>query len=134
MWIRRYKLLERLENLPIDQITPSKITEWVQFWVNLFSSDEYQENGRGKIGRCNLNNELNMFVTIFNWYKQSEQFEKEALLLTNPVKTKHKKMGFIRPIPDRKKQIDLNSAFLFFEFLKPLYRDLYILQMRSWKF
>lgn len=69
-----------------------------------------------------------MFVTIFNWYKQSEQFEKEALLLTNPVKTKHKKMGFIRPIPERKKQIDLNSAFLFFEFLKPLLRDLAMMQ------
>lgn len=69
-----------------------------------------------------------MFVTIFNWYKQSEQFEKEAQLQTNPVKTKHKKMGFIRPLPDKRKQIDLDSAFLFFDFLRPLYRDLAMMQ------
>ena len=45
VWIRRYKLLERLENLPMDQIAPSKITEWVQYWVKQFGSDVYQENG-----------------------------------------------------------------------------------------
>lgn len=128
IWLRRFKLLEDLQHLPMDHITPSKISEWVQHWVKFFSTDDYQGSGRGKAGRCNLNNELNMFVTIFNWYKQSEEFEKEALSLTNPVKTKHKKMGFIRPIPDKRKQIDLDSAFLFFDFLRPLYRDLAMMQ------
>lgn len=128
IWLRRFKLLEDLQHLPMDHITPSKISEWVQYWVKFFSTDDYQGSGRGKSGRCNLNNELNMFVTIFNWYKQSEEFEKEALSLTNPVKTKHKKMGFIRPIPDKRKQIDLDSAFLFFDFLRPLYRDLAMMQ------
>jgi integrase len=128
IWLRRFKLLDSLQHLPMDQITPSKITEWVQHWVKFFNTDDYHGSGRGKAGRCNMNNELNMFVTIFNWYKQSEQFEKEALALTNPVKTKHKKMGFIRPIPDKRKQIDLDSAFLFFDFLRPLYRDLAMMQ------
>ncbi len=128
IWLRRFKLLESLQHLPMDQITPSKITEWVQHWVRFFSTDDYHGSGRGKAGRCNMNNELNMFVTIFNWYKQSEQFEKEAQLLTNPVKTKHKKMGFIKPLPDKRKQIDLDSAFLFFDFLRPLYRDLAMMQ------
>ncbi|MCK6594963.1 MAG: tyrosine-type recombinase/integrase [Bacteriovoracaceae bacterium] len=127
IWRRRYKLLETIEHLPMDQITPSKITDWVQYWVSIFSNDEYQ-SGRGKAGRCNLNNELNMFVSIFNWYKQSEQFEKEALPLTNPVKTKHKKLGFIKPLPDKRKQINVKDAFLFFDFLKPLYRDLAMMQ------
>ncbi len=128
IWRRRYKLLETIEHLPMDQITPSKITEWTQYWVTIFSHDDYQNSGRGKAGRCNLNNELNMFVSIFNWYKQSEQFEKEAISLTNPVKTKHKKLGFIKPLPDKRKQINLKDAFLFFEFLKPLYRDLAMMQ------
>jgi integrase len=128
IWLRRFKLLEDLEHLPMDHITPSKLSEWVQHWVKFFSTDDYQGSGRGKAGRCNLNNELNMFVTIFNWYKQSEEFEKEALSLTNPVKTKHKKMGFIRPIPDKRKQIDLDSTFLFFDFLRPLYIDLAMMQ------
>ena len=124
IWRRRYKLLKTLEHLPMDKITPSKITSWVNKNVEYFKTDEYQGSGRGRAGRCNLNNELNMFVTIFNWYKQSEQFEKEALLLTCPVKTKHRKLGFIKPVPDKKKQIDLQSALLFFDYLPPLYREL----------
>jgi len=124
IWHRRYKLLQTLEHLPMDQITPSKISEWVIYWVTHFSTEDYQSSGRGKSGRCNLNNELNLFVTIFNWYKQSELFEKEALHLTCPVKQKHKKMGFVKPLPDKRKQIELKDAFMFFEFLQPLYRDL----------
>jgi integrase len=124
IWHRRYELLKVMEHLPMDKITPSKITSWVNKKVAYFKSTEYQESGRGRAGRCNLNNELNMFVTIFNWYKQSEQFEKEALLLTCPIKTKHRKLGFIKPVPDKKKQIDLQSALLFFDYLPPLYREL----------
>ena len=124
IWKRRYELLKTLEHLPMDQITPSKITSWVNKNVEHFKSDDYQGSGRGRAGRCNLNCELNMLVTVFNWYKQSEQFEKEALPLTCPVKTKHKKMGFIKPLPDKLKQINLQDAFLFFDFLRPLYQDL----------
>jgi hypothetical protein len=113
IWIRRYELLKNLEHLPMDKITPSKISSWVTQNVEFFKSEEYQTSGRGRAKRCNLNNELNLFVTIFNWYKQSEQFEKEAVLLTNPVKLKHKKLGFIQPLPDKRKQIDLKSAYLF---------------------
>ncbi len=128
IWERRYILLKTLEHLPMDRITPTRITEWVQHWVLHFSSDDYQSSGRGKAGRCNLNNELNMFVTIFNWYKENEYFEKEAMHLTCPVKRKHRKLGFVKPTPDKRKQIDLNDAFLFFEFLKPLYRNLAMMQ------
>ncbi|MBD65965.1 MAG: hypothetical protein CME62_12210 [Halobacteriovoraceae bacterium] len=127
IWRRRYKLLEIIEHLPMDQITPSRITSWVQHWANEFSQDEYQEQ-RGNARRCNLNNEINMFVTIFNWYKQSETFEKEALFLTNPIKRKHRALGFIKPVPDKKKQISLEDAYIFFEYLKPLYKQMAMLQ------
>lgn len=124
IWIRRYHLLKSIEHLPMDKITPSKLTAWVNKTVEYFKSEQYLESGRGNARRCNLNNELNLLVTIFNWYKQSEEFEKEAMLLTCPVKTKHRKLGFIRPVPDKKKQIDLDSALLFFDYLPPLYREL----------
>lgn len=123
-WVKRFELLENLEHLQMDKITPSKITEWVTEKVAHFSTEDYQTSGRGKAGRCNLDKELNMFVTIFNWYKQSEDFEKEALSLTCPVKPKHRKLGFIKPLPDKLKQINLQDAFLFFDFLRPLYQDL----------
>jgi integrase len=123
-WVKRFELLKSLEHLQMDKITPSKITEWVTEKVAHFSSEDYQTSGRGKAGRCNLNKEINLFVTIFNWYKQSEDFEKEALPLTCPVKPKHRKLGFIKPLPDKLKQINLQDAFLFFDFLRPLYQDL----------
>jgi len=123
IWHRRYKMLVMLEHLPMDQLTPAKVSEWVIYWVSHYSTEEYQ-TGRGRAGRCHLNNELNLLVCIFNWYKESEIFEKEALHLTCPVKKKHRKMGFIKPLPDKKKQIELHHAFLFFESLQPLYRDL----------
>jgi integrase len=111
----------------MDQITPSRITSWVLHWVNEFSTDEYQEQPGNAI-RCNLNNEINMFVTIFNWYKESEEFEKEALFLTNPIKRKHRALSFIKPSPDKKKQISLEDAYIFFEYLKPLYKQIAMLQ------
>lgn len=114
IWIRRYELLKTLEHLPMDKITPSKVTAWATQNVEFFKSEEYQHSGSGRAKRCNLRNELNLFVTISNWYKQSEQFEKKAVLLTNSVKLKHKKLGFIQSLPDKRKQIDLKSAYLFF--------------------
>ena len=66
IWHRRYRLWKLTEHLPMNKITPTKITEWVLYWVKHFSSEEYQSSGRGHAGRCNLNMELNMFVTIFN--------------------------------------------------------------------
>ena len=123
IWKRRYVLLKNLEHLPMNEITPSKISEWTLAWVAKFGTEEYQ-SGRGRSGRCNLNNELNLFVTIFNWYKESEQYEIEAQFLTCPVKKKHRKMGFIKPLPDKKKQIDLDHALIFFNCLRPLYRNL----------
>lgn len=128
IWIRRFRLLQSLEDIPMNEITPGKISEWVTNWVQYFSTEEYQKSGRGRAGRCNLNTELNMFVTIFNWYKDSEQFETEAISLTCPVKKKHRKMGFIKPLPDKKKQIELEDAFKFFKYLKGPYNDLAMLQ------
>ena len=124
IWIRRYIPWKKLEHLPMNKITPTKVTSFVQNLVEYYTSEEYMSSGRGKAKRCNLNCELNLFVTIFNWYKESEEFEKEALHLTNPIKRKHKKMGFIRPLPDKRKQITLEHAQTFFYYLKPLYCDL----------
>jgi integrase len=111
----------------MNEITPSQISNWIIKIVSLFKSDSYQSS-RGHAGRCNLNNELNLLVTIFNWYKQSDIFEKEASPLTCQVKKKHREQGFIKPIPDRRKNINLEHTLLFLEELKPLYRDLATLQ------
>ena len=50
-----------IEHLPMDKITPSKITAWVTQNEEFFKSEEYQTSGRGRAKRSNLNNELNLF-------------------------------------------------------------------------
>jgi integrase len=124
IWLRRYTLLKELEHFQMSELTHSKISSWVEEKVAYFKSDEYLNAGRGEAKRCNLDNELNLLTTIFNWYKSSEEFETEAITLSNPVKQKHKRMGFIRPKPVKDKAITLDAALQFFEHLKPLYRDL----------
>lgn len=128
IWRRRYSLLRELEYLRMDEITASVMTSWVQRHVKYFKSQDYEDLMRGNAKRCNLDNELNMFVTIFNWYKHSEQYEKEALALVNPVRKEHKRLGFIKPIPIKDKGISLDAALKFFQFLKPPYRDLALFQ------
>jgi integrase len=112
----------------MDRITSSVLTTWVQEQVIHFKSPTYQANGRGLAKRCNLNNELNLLKTIFNWYINSESFEKEAIGLKCPVQLPHKRKGFIKPVPVKERAITLDHALLFFKQLQPLYRDLAMLQ------
>jgi integrase len=128
IWLRRFELLKDLEEFRMEEITASKITSWIEEKVKFFKSEEYQNGGRGKAKRCNLDNELNLFTTIFNWYKASEEFEAEAINILNPVKLSHKKKGFIQVKPVKDKAITLESALQFFACLKPLYRDLALFQ------
>lgn len=124
VWIRRYDLLKQLEHLPMNEITSTKINEWLEHWVDYFKSEEWQASGSGKHARCSLKNELNLFVTIFNWYKSEDEFESESKLLTIPVRSRHKIMAFIKDLPQKDKKITAEETLLFLSYLPPLYRDL----------
>lgn len=128
IWIRRYELLKSIEHKPMHLITPKVVSNWIEKQVTYFKSPEYEQNCRGKAKRCNLDNELNLFTTIFNWYRSSLHFDSESLNLQNPIRTVHKKMGFIRAKPVRNMTISLDDALKFFSYLKPLYRDLALFQ------
>lgn len=128
IWERRYQLVEKLQDLPMADITSEVITEWVRENVTYFKSSAYLNGPRGKAKRCNLDNELNLFVTIFNWYRKSKHFKVEANNLSNPVEKHHYKQGFIRAKPIKDKSITLEAALQFFSCLKPLYRDLALMQ------
>jgi hypothetical protein len=54
IWKRRYRLLQTIEHIPMNEITPGKITVWVTHWHAHFSTSEYKNSGRGRAGRCNL--------------------------------------------------------------------------------
>lgn len=128
IWLRRYELLKQIEHLPMDEIRPSTIRAFVEKNVSYFKSGFYEGDARGRAKRCNLDNELNLFTTIFNWYRSAEEFESESVGLTNPVRTEHKKLGFIRAPQPKNRAITLEHALKFFDYLKPLYRDLAMTQ------
>lgn len=77
IWVRRYKPWKKLEHLPINEITPSRVTSFVQNLAKYYSSDFYQNSGRGRASRCNLNNELNLFVTILTGIKKVRSLKKK---------------------------------------------------------
>lgn len=128
IWKRRYELLSSLDFLRMEEITSDEFDSWIQEKVKYFKSDEYVNGPRGQAKRCNLDNELNLFVTIFNWYKKSKEFKAEAVNLSNPINRAHYKLGFIRAKPVKDKSITLEAALQFFSCLKPLYKDLALFQ------
>lgn len=128
VWLRRYELLKDIESLPMDEITSTTINKWLEKWVTYYQSDEWKITGKGKHARCNLYNELNLFTTIFNWYKNEDEFEEESKNLQSPIRRRHKKLAFIKEPPKKDKKIPVEDAFKFFSALKPLYRDLAMTQ------
>lgn len=128
IWLRRYQLLDGIENFRMEDITSDIIDSWIQEKVKYFKSDEYMKGPRGLAKRCSLDNELNLFSTIFNWYKKSKDFKTEATNLSNPVYRSHYKMAFIQARPVKDKSITLEAALQFFSCLKPMYSDLALFQ------
>ncbi|MCB0378072.1 MAG: site-specific integrase [Bdellovibrionales bacterium] len=130
IWERRWKHLSDLKDYHMEEITSSVINDWIERKKKWFESDEYDSLGRGYAGRCNLNNELNLFTTIFNWYKAEDEFEAESALIPSPIRRRHKKMSFFRDTPKNPedKKIPVEAAFEFFSYLPELYSDLAMTQ------
>jgi len=100
-----------------------------RIWERRFNHLE-ELSSRGKATRCNLYNELNLFCTIFNWYKSEDEFEEESKDIFSPVRPRHKQMAYIRE-PARKpddKKITVEAAFKLFSALPDVYRDLAMTQ------
>lgn len=112
----------------MDEITPEVINGWIEEWVTFYTSKEWQAQGRGKHARCNLDNEINLFTTIFNWMKDEPMFYKETSRLVSPILKRHKKMGFIKNKPIKNKKIGMEDFFTFISELPPLYQDLALIQ------
>lgn len=130
IWERRFKPLSELSHLHMQDITSTVINRWIERKKKYYSSEEYKAKGRGCSGRCNLYNELNLFNTIFNWYKAEDEFEAESRDLFTPIRPRHKKMAFIREpsVKPEQKKITVEAAFKFFSALPELYADLAMTQ------
>ncbi len=130
IWERRWMHLSDLQKHHMEEITSTVINRWIEQKKKWFASEQYAMLGRGFAGRCNLYNELNLFKTIFNWYKGEDEFEHESYNVSSPLRPRHKKMAFIKDTPKKPddKKIPVEAAFKFFSALPELYRDLAMLQ------
>ena len=130
IWERRWMHLSDLKEHHMEDITSTVINRWIDKKRKWFTSEEYAMLGRGFAGRCNLYNELNLFQTIFNWYKGEDEFEHESSGVSNPLRPRHRKMAFIKDTPKKPddKKIPVEAAFKFFSALPELYRDLAMMQ------
>lgn len=130
IWERRWTSLSDLADYHMEDISSTVINRWLEKKKKYFISDEYAALGRGVAGRCNLYNELNLFQTIFNWYKSEDEFEEESKDLSTPLRPRHKNMAFIKDTPKKPddKKIPVEAAFKFFSALSELYRDLAMMQ------
>ena len=129
IWDRRYELLKDLEDFSMTEIDYYKLNRWIEKKVTFFKSEEYESKSRGLAKRCNLDNELNLLSTIFNYYKKSETFMNESKNITNPVRMREfKKKGFIKSKPIKNLQIKPEDAMKLFQFMRPLYCDLALFQ------
>ncbi len=130
IWERRWMHLSDLSSHHMEDITSTVINRWIETKKKWFTSDQYRSMGRGSAARCNLLNELNLFQTIFNWYKSEDEFDQESKSLTTPVRTRHRRMAFIKDTPKKldDRKIPVDAAFKFFSALTELYRDLAMMQ------
>lgn len=130
IWERRWEPLSELADHHMEEITSTVINRWIERKKKHYTSEEYIARGRGHAGRCNLYNELNLFTTIFNWYKAEDEFEGESRDLFTPIRPRHKKMAFIREptVKPEQKKITVEAAFKFFSALPELYADLAMTQ------
>jgi integrase len=130
IWERRWEPLSELADYHMEDITSSVINNWLARKKKWYMSDEYRSLGRGSSARCNLYNELNLFTTIFNWYRAEDEFEEESKGLTSPIRPRHRNMAFIKDTPKKPddKKIPVEAAFKFFSALPELYRDLAMTQ------
>jgi integrase len=130
IWERRWEPLADLAEYHMEEISSTVINRWIDRKKKYYTSEEYKAKGRGCAGRCNLNNELNLFTTIFNWYKAEDEFEAESSDLFTPIRPRHMKMAFIREptVKPEQKKITVEAAFKFFSALPELYADLAMTQ------
>ena len=126
--IQQYELLKELEHFHMHEITPTLISEWLILKVEEFKKAQSLGKGSGIQARCSLKNELKVLKQIFNWYKEESEFDLESAMISQPVKKRHFKQGFIKKPKKKEKKIKPHEVIAFFNELKQPFRDLAIIQ------
>lgn len=118
----QYKKTQRLSkfaapllSVPLCSFSPEVITNHLDDQKLLIS-----EGSR----RCNFDKELKDLASVFNWYRDNVDFT-----FVNPVTRIHFKLGRIREVPEKKKDMDMDEFVEFVSHLRPMFRSMAILML-----
>ena len=115
--LRMNKFCQNLMGIRMSEFEPSVITRHLQDQSLLVTK---------KSRRCNFDKELKDLASIFNWYVEHKDFT-----FHNPVKKIHYKIGKLKEIVPKDKDMSLEELNLFFSSFLPeeeLFEDLAVIQ------
>ena len=110
------RFLPPLFGLRMCELTPQVISEFIRYSKELAAR-------RGGSQRCNFDKELKDLRSLFNWYRDSIDFQ-----FSSPINRTHYKLAVIREIPRQQRQISVEQLQLFLAQLPEFYRDLATMQ------
>ena len=115
----RFKVVESLHHLHMEDFTPSVLDEWLES-----AKAEYLEKGSKK--RYSFKKELQFLGMVFSWYRNEPEIGDYKFV--SPILKRHRKNCAFREMPLRNKKITPEDAFKFINLMPPLYRDLALFQ------
>jgi integrase len=117
----QYKKIQRLSNfthniqaVPMCTMSPEVITNHLDS-IRLLMSETSK--------RCNYDKELKDIASIFNWYKTID------FTFVNPVTKTHYRLGKIKDISPRQKDMDMDEFVLFVSKLSPMFQSMAIIML-----
>jgi integrase len=118
----QYKKTQRLSNFthnlqgtPMCVFGPEVITNHLDSMRLLIA-----ENSR----RCNFDKELKDIASIFNWYKENIDFT-----YVNPVTKVHYKLGKVKDVIHKQKDMDMDEFVEFVAHLSPMFQSMAIVML-----
>lgn len=118
----QYKKLQRLSkfapnliSVPMCAFTPDIVTNHLEDYRHFIPKDSK---------RCNFDKELKDIASIFNWYRDNIDFT-----FINPVTKIHFKLGKIKDVPEKAKDMDMEEFSTFVAHLPPMFRSMAIVML-----
>lgn len=118
----QYKKMQRLSkfapnlvDIPMCSMSPALITDHLDR-IKHFIGPESR--------RCNYDKELKDISSIFNWYKENKDFT-----FVNPVTKTHFRLGTLKEVPMKSRDMDMEEFVIFASHLRPMFRSMAIVML-----
>ena len=118
----QYKKIQRLSNFTHNIQAVSMCTMCPEIISNHLDSIRLLLADDSK--RCNYDKELKDIASIFNWYKKNVDFT-----FVNPVTDVHFKLGKIKDITPKQKDMDMDEFVDFVSHLSPMFQSMAVIML-----